>query len=567
MMIADDGGSGGPITYHGHTQREILAAIGSVDAYSVDHAETVWRDAAASLREINELIEQRLKALLDEKEGWRGDGADIFRAVITADLLNGTERISRAADANAAALEPVNRQVGQAMVSALMNDIPWDNDTQWRVDREHQDQTLFGKVDEFVTGDDDDLQNRQKNAAYVVLDGANGQRARREKPDWEALQSSTPIVPPPSIFTKTETPVTQYTHYFDRMMEGLGLNSTPRENVRASAQSANTAMTDFTPTILEEPKFVKNDVTGRNTRPTEFEAPVRPDFGSSSRADSYRPPLPSGSPTGEDRYAGDDRLGSYQPRPSDSPAPESDERLGYGGPDLGGPGGHGGSGGPVGGGSPHVPDLGSEPHPGWADDASKLPVDEPGTRAAGVDTMPRGTGPTITPSLNPNGPGAPGLSGPTTTGGPLGPGVRPGLITPNAPGLNGPGNGPGTSGPGRSYTPGSRLGGTGTNGSPQGGRPGQGPFPTKAGQGGPGGPGMRGGASGPFSGRSGSSFSMGPNGKGIVNPGNVGPMAGSPMGGRGSGTRDEEKRVGHQSWLEEDGDVWFDRDDVRAGDL
>ncbi|OYO01844.1 hypothetical protein CGZ97_15600 [Enemella evansiae] len=586
-MMLDGGGSSS--AYSLYTQREIMAVIGSLDSTALDRTERMWRDTASAAREIHGLVRKRLDDLTGPG-GWTGPGAEAYRNSIKRDVLDKLEAYAADATRNADALAPVNQSVSSSIGAALLNDIPWDRDTNWEVTRKEVEQSLFGKVDEIFTGEDEDYEKAKEQAPYLVLNGQRNTLDSVEPKRWETLLTVYPQQQQsPQIFRQTDTPVTPQVHRFDQLMEALGLNSNQVQTVRTRADSVDEQLQRYQPTDQQHP-----DDDRRTRAPgsgTNDPTPNSTGTGPSAPSTNTAPPSTNNlNPSGP---GGPNELGPGKP----------------GGPSLpGGPGGPSGPGGPGGPGGPNGPGQPGGPFPGGT---------HPGTPGGpgfpGGPELPGGPGGSGFPGGDPGdlgigGPG--GLPGGGAPGG-GGSGLDPAELSNNLPGtesaglLTAPGSAAGMSNLGGPGVPGLGTPGAGGVGGPainvgSGVVPTMGMGPGGLGSGGLGNSGLggtgnglgRGGAGGPgaggnpLAGRSGNSFGIGPNGKGIVNPGSVGPVAGPggaaggpgggapgagtapggmPMGGRRNDRKDEEKDENpYNSWLEEDEDVWFDDPDGRS---
>ncbi|OYO25012.1 hypothetical protein CGZ93_00645 [Enemella dayhoffiae] len=566
-MMTDGGGSSS--NYALNTQREIMAIIGSPDSTALDRAETMWRDTAASARDIRGLIQKRLNDLTGE-HGWTGPGATAYRNAIKRDLLDPLEAYAQQAQQNADALKPVNQAISSATGAALVNDIPWDRDTNWQVNRKEVDQSLWGKVDEFVTGKDEDFEKAKSEAPYLVVNGQKQTVDTVDHTHWETLLQIYPQLSQRTpVFQATDNQVSPQVHRFDQLMEALTLNSGQVSTVRGRADAVDTQLGQYAPAHDggDDPGSQKQGDLGK--------LPGNPTDPGKLPGNPTDPGKLPGNPTDRGKLPGNPTDPGTNP--------------GSGLPNENGPGNPTGP-------TPNLPDPNptnphhpTNPHPGWPE--SPIANEGPGQRPThpdpsvirpgGPDPMPPGSLrdpaeissnlPTGTEAASLNNPGAAaGLSNLGAGPGLGGQGINSGsgIVPPMAPPM-GPMGAPGSGGPGAMGRPG--LGGLGA-GAPGSGGPGG---PGVGGKGGPGagGPGTGGN---PLGGRSGNSFGIGPNGRGMVNPGSVGPLAGPhgsgapgsgsglpgapgmPMGNRKNDKKDSEETKKYNSWLEEDEDVWLD---------
>ena len=576
-----------------YTQRQGLARIGSVARTSLSDSETAWRETASAAQDVARLIRERLDSLLGP-EGWSGRGADAFRSMLDDDLLAHLDAYAESAEAMAENLKPITSSADSAAETASSNDVPWDVDVAWSVERVDPERSFWGHVDEFFTGDDDAYEEAKENAPYNVLNGGRSVVREVEKNAWEQIRAQSQAAAMPAEYAATGTPVSSEVNQFDHAMESLGLNNAQRSAVQAAASDTDAQLAAFKPTEIKEFSFRG----GRYA--AETPTGVAPDVAPSS----VTPSASGGSPTGTSPIpapAGNgfgDEPGTALPG-ADGP---NTDLPGTNGPDLNGPGLNG-----PGLNGPGMNDTGPQ--------VSGPEMDVPG--AFGPDaTVPGGMPPGVSnpdPSISPgtsispgndtlpgvdldhDGPRDPQKIGvpPTTVeaGVPTAPtGPMPGTISPNGPlvGTPHPITGPGAGAP--TLTPGVpgltplpsggavSHGRTGT--TPQPHAMGGHPASVRGAQGssfGGSGAGTRVGGSGagtsPVAGR-GTSFTAGPLGRGIVNPGMVGPMAGpggapggiggagagapmAPMGARGGGRNTEEKsQTRVNNWLEEDQETW-----------
>lgn len=531
MAYTHDGGGGGGSSYGTHTQRALLALIGSTALTNIRATRNMWEDTALKASTIADLVEARLDALTSPEGGWTGPGAESFKALVRKDLVENLRTyalraagVSKSGNANtgyAADLKPVEQQVDASYSTATHHNIPWDVDTQWRVDQEVPDQGLVSKIEEVVQGEDEDYEEAKKKAPYMILNGQSSTLKKVPQPEWEALEQSITPVQPPDVFTRAKVPVDAQVHRFDRLMEAQQMNDGVKTSVHTAASDVHGKLAAYQPQDLEEFTFTGGKLANGDQVTDHNGGAPAPGAGGQS-------PKPSPG-------------GPGAPAPGPAPAPET-------------PG-------------PQDP---TNPHP-------------PGPPGEGITPGPGGPG---GPGVPGPGPGGPGIPGP----GPGGPEVpMPDPTDPTLPG--GPGDGPGgyedpgTGGAG--VTPGAPGGpGVGGIGGPGAG----GPAPSPTIGTGPGAPGAGGmgslGVGGPVAagGGAGTSFQLGANGRPMVNPGSVGPVAGangaSPGGGAGAGAGgaggsggaggpmgrrtqgNDEEESGEEidgTWLEEDESVWGSR--------
>ena len=240
-----DGGGGGS-NLHGRTQRELLAYVASPALNTLDDAHDMWDDVASRAGQIRELIVQRLDRLTAEG-GWTGAGAEAYRTMITDDLLRHLTSLEDTAKDYATKLNPVTGAVSSSRRTAEQNNIPWDVETTWQTRRQHVDQTLWGKVDEFFTGDDDAYEEAKANAPTEIVNGSGSIVKTVPKPEWDTALTANPESPVPSIYQAVSASVTSSTHRFDRLMEWVHLNDSAHGNVQSAALSVESAMSDYRP--------------------------------------------------------------------------------------------------------------------------------------------------------------------------------------------------------------------------------------------------------------------------------------------------------------------------------
>ena len=591
-----------------YTQRQGLARIGSVARTSLSDSETAWRETASAAQDVARLIRERLDSLLGP-EGWSGRGADAFRSMLDDDLLAHLDAYAESAEAMAENLKPITSSADSAAETASSNDVPWDVDVAWSVERVDPERSFWGHVDEFFTGDDDAYEEAKENAPYNVLNGGRSVVREVEKNTWEQIRAQSQAAAMPAEYAATGTPVSSEVNQFDHAMESLGLNNAQRSAVQAAASDTDAQLAAFKPAEIKEFSFRG----GRYA--AETPTGVAPDVAPSS----VTPSASGGSPTGTSPIpasAGNgfgDEPGTALP----GAGGPSTDLPGTNGPGLNGPGLNSPGLNSPGLNSPGLNSPGLN-GPGMNDTGPQVSGPEMDVPSAfGPDaTVPGGMPPGVSnpdPSISPgtsispgndtlpgvdldhDGPRDPQKIGvpPTTVeaGVPTAPtGPMPGTISPNGPlvGTPHPITGPGAGAP--TLTPGvpgltplssggaMSHGGMGTAPKPHamGGHPAS----VRGAQGssfGGSGAGTRVGGSGagvsPVAGR-GTSFTTGPLGRGIVNPGMVGPMAGpggapggiggagagapmAPMGARGGGRNTEEKsQTRVNNWLEEDQETW-----------
>lgn len=628
-----------------YTQRQGLARIGSVARTSLSDSETAWRETASAAQDVARLIRERLDSLLGP-EGWSGRGADAFRSMLDDDLLAHLDAYAESAEAMAENLKPITSSADSAAETASSNDVPWDVDVAWSVERVDPERSFWGHVDEFFTGDDDAYEEAKENAPYNVLNGGRSVVREVEKNAWEQIRAQSQAAAMPAEYAATGTPVSSEVNQFDHAMESLGLNNAQRSAVQAAASDTDAQLAAFKPAEIKEFSFRG----GRYA--AETPTGVAPDVAPSSVA----PSASGGSPTGTSPIpasAGNgfgDEPGTALPGaggPStdlpgtNGPGLNSPGMNGPGmndtgpqvsGPEMDAPGALGPDATVPGGMPPGVsnPDPSISPGTSISPGNDTLPgvdLDHDGPRdpqkigvppttvEAGVPTAPTGPMPG---TISPNGPLV-GTPHPIT-----GPGAGAPTLTPGVPGLTPLSSGGAMPHGGTGTTPqphamgghpasvqgaqgssfgesgaGTRVGGPGFGntahgnsgpGSGLGNAAGRGHLPGGSGSStGPGtaaikgplvggsGTGFGGSGAGasPVAGR-GTSFTTGPLGRGIVNPGMVGPMAGpggapgaggaggagagapmAPMGARGGGRNTEEKsQTRVNNWLEEDQETW-----------
>lgn len=524
-MLINDGG-GGSSNYGEHTQRALLALIGSTTLTNLRATRSMWEDTAQRASTIADLIEERLDALTSDEGGWTGPGAEAFAALIRKDLVKNLRDyalraagVSPKGNANtgyAADLKPVEQQVDASYSTASHHNIPWDVDTQWRVDQEVPDQGLLSKVEEVVQGEDEDYEEAKKKAPYMILNGQSATLKKVPQPEWESLEQSITPVDPPSIFTRTSVPVDAKVHRFDRLMEAQQMNSSVKPSVHTAANDVHSSIASYQPQEPEDFAFTGGSLAdGKEV--TDHTGGTAPAPGGSGPKPGPSTPGGPTTPTPGPETPDPDPTNPHQPGP-ETGTPHPGPTPGPGGPTPG-------PGGPTPG--PGVPPI-DPTDPTYPGDPGPGGYDDPKTGGAGV------TGPT-----------APGAPGPGGIGGPSvgGPAPSPTI-----------GTGPGAAG----------VGGMGSLGVGA---------PVAAGA------------------RPGMSFQVGANGRPMVNPGSVGPVAGAngaspgsgagggagagtgagagsgtsaagaPMGRRGQNSDDEEEN-GEEvdgTWLEEDDSVWGSR--------
>lgn len=537
-MHAHGGGYSSSI---GSTQREAMAYIGSPALASLEASGETWKYVSEKSAQIRDLIRERLNRLTDEG-GWTGAAADSYVTTIEKDLLKRLTEVSEAAESYRKAFDPVTGAVQSSHTTATNNNIPWDCATRWTNRSQVQNQTIWGKIDEFFTGTDDELAERKRNAPEEVLDG-NGQIVTTvPRTQWAAIEATTPLLAIPEIFARSNPQGSQVpselTHQYDRRFEALSLNSAPRANVQDAARAVDSAMTNFQAEPLETFTYTGGKYQD-GFRPEGSSAPTPSPGGSGTPTSPHGPGSNPTSPSGPGAPApttpGIDRgITSPTPEGPTTPHPTTDPtRPPVGEPrDFGNPG--------LDGSGHYSPD----------------PIDHPGP----IDNHP---GPIVVPD-----PTDPTTPGPTVGDGPTRPGDVPangGYIDEDGTQVSGIGGTPAPTATAPSNittaSPLASTGGIGNSMALAGGAP----------------VGSRGGFG---VGAPGTSFQVGPGGKGIVNPGNVGNVpAGGAGAGAGAGTgagagagaplgaagrrdqqkKDDETQPGDEVWLEEDQDVWGSR--------
>lgn len=515
-----DGGGGGSNLY-GRTQRELLAYVSSPELNSLDHVHDMWTDVSQRAGQIRELIQQRLDQLTAEG-GWTGPGAEAYRSMITDDLIKHLATLEDTAQTYATKLDPVTGAVSAAHTTGEQNNIPWDIQTQWHTRRQHVDQTFWGRVDEFFTGDDDAYLEAVANAPTEVVTGGGSIVTTVPKPQWDATLAANPTRPVPSIFTTVATPVSQHQDQFDRLMEHHQLNSVTRGNVQGAALSVDSALGSYRPETVEP--FTYRGGAYSETA-TGGMVPPGGGGGTAPSAGSGGTPTPAPGGTVPPPASGG---GSSPGGGGVTTPPSGGSHPGDGGyvpPPTPGPGvTPGGPGTPV---DPQVPIV--DPGPGGdADDPIDGIIGDPGTNPSPLPVG--GTSPGTGTA------GLPGIGSPVAAAGaPAGP------VLTGSPVAN-------TTGIGPMAAPGGMAGG-GFGGGLGGSSSGMGRMPT---------------------GTPGTSFQIGPNGKAAVNPGSAGNivgsgsdagrggMGGAPMGARRTQQSDGEEKTEQtdEVWLEEDQNVW-----------
>ncbi|MGJ3508248.1 WXG100 family type VII secretion target [Enemella sp. A6] len=528
-----DGGGGSNL--YGRTQRELLAYVASPALNTLDEAHDMWKDVSTRAGQIRELIIQRLDRLTAEG-GWTGAGAEAYRTMITDDLVRHLTALEDTADDYAKKLSPVTGAISTSWRTAEQNNIPWDVQTQWKTRRQHVDQSIFGKFDEFFTGEDEAYEEAKANAPTEVVDGNEAIVKTVPKPEWDSALAANPDLPPPLIFQAVSSPVTRLTHQFDRLLEWVHLNDTPHSNVQGAALSVETAMSDYQPDDF----------------PT-FE--YRGGAYSEKQTDTPAPPAPT--PPGGGGGSGGGGGGSTTPPGGGGGGDTTPPGGGGGGGGSTTPpgGGGGGGGGPV----PMPPPGGpiDDPPGGWVGPPPEGPIVE----VPIVDDPPRGPiieAPEVPIVEPPGGIGDPPGGPIEPPGGPIGerdPGTSPAGLG----GIGGPVGSPAPTGAVMTGSPAPQPGGIGAMGSPMAA-------------------GMMGG--GAMAGSPGTSFQVNGAGRATVNPGSTGNIAGSGSGGDGAGRgggsgmgggapmagrrqnqrKDEEEEVDETEgvWLEEEESVWGD---------
>lgn len=567
MAMQHDGGGGGSV-FGARTQREIQVTIASADRPVIATHENTWADVAKRATELRTEVQRRLNSLLDE-DGWTGPGADAFRRVITSDLLDVLATQAAAARALAGKVGTLNQSLTQTTAVAEHNDVPWDQDVQWQVVWHRPDQTFFGWLDEVFTGDDDDLERRTAEQPYELLNGQQALLKQIPKQQWETMLQQTPISNATPVYQATQFPVSAQTHRFDRLMEQLGMNATPRGAVSAAASATNTALGGYAPPEVEYATFADGSTALQRTQGTipgtsSYRPNAVPPYyqQSASPIPSTGSGLPSsnGSPYAP-TPASPPEAGTPRPGNAMSPTPGFDSSGHQSGPTLDSRPGSQNSGPGLG---PSALDPGPAYGPGTSGAGVPGGAQLPGT-PGGIAAGPA-SGPAPVPSTFSNQPSA-GTTMPASLPGSSAPGMMPPML----------GAGPGSAGAKRGTSgrspllPDDLLKDPATISNRVTARSGPGGVPT-----GPLGPtaptntagtaGLRGG---------GGTFLMGPGGRPMVSPGNVGGLAGPggspagggagggmapmmPMTGRGNGKKSESKNQ-YQSWLEEDTDVWTDQ--------
>ena len=557
----------------GYTQRLGLARIGSVARTPLADSEKAWRETSESAKDIAQLIRDRLNSLLGDS-GWTGRGADKFRTVVDNDLLKSLDDYAEHADRMAEALKPVNQSADDASATAESNDIPWDVDTLWSVQQSDPDRTFWGRVDEFITGDDDGYEEAKKNAPYHVLNGGGSVMKEVPKDLWESVLAQTASAPMPPEFHEAGVSVSNEVNRFDHALESLNINMMEKANVQSAENSVETCLSEYAPEPMQQMQFSGGQFAGDGGGNATVPAPGAGPDASAPGGTGSGGGTPVGVPGGPSASGGPE---AHAPGADATVTPDIDQVSNEAGPDVqnqdpsfdaAGPDQHGPIGPNPGGPIPGGPDF-AAPSPEMTDGPS-IEVDQdwdlPSDSASMRDPQKIGLPPTTVEA---------GVA--PTTHAPM-----PGNITPSGPMVGSPQALPGPHAGAPTLTPmgaGAPLGG----GAPMGGAaPMAGGAPMRGGAGSMGGAmpttrgmGAPGGMGAPMGGRGGS-FSAGPLGRGLVNPGNVGPMAGPggsaagaaggqaggmggmPMTGRGNNGRKEEKTsdIRVNNWLEEDTETW-----------
>ncbi|MGD7707363.1 hypothetical protein [Microlunatus sp. Y2014] len=566
MMMQHDGGGGGGSSYSLRTHRELNAYVGSASRTDLETLRRNWRDSAHRAHTMADLIEAKLADLTAEG-GWTGSGAETFAQVIRHDLIANLRAYARRAGgytpeghqnvSHASDVEAIQEAVGQSYNLATNNNIPWDVDTTWQVRRKEVDQSLFGKIDELVTGEDEEYEKAKSNSPYEIMNGRQSLVREVPKPEFEAVQNGIPANPSSPVFSRTNTNVSPVVDRFDRTMEGLNIGTNPRANVYGGVVDVEAALRNYAPQEVQRAGTTNTTNPGETGGSVGFPGgPQGPGGGGGTNVPNPNTPGDggggngggTGGNTGPD-FGGPGTGGNEGPDFEVGPPGIGGPGTGGGGPDFevgppgtGGPGTGGGGPdfevGPPGTGGPGTGGGGPDFEVGGPGEGGQIGGVETGTGAAGV--TPVGTGPGA-------GAGIGGIGGIGGTAGPAGPGAVNVGATPGAGGLGSLAPGAVNAGkPGTSFS-------VGADGRPMlnagnvGGLPGA---RAGAGMGGPGGPGA--GAGGDGAGGRPPGAGGGPGAGGA-------PMAGNRRGQRSGDGEEEQDGQVDETWLEEDRSVWGNR--------
>ncbi|MDN5726833.1 MAG: hypothetical protein L0G99_13030, partial [Propionibacteriales bacterium] len=309
---------------HGRdTHRELITFVASMSSIELERARTTWADSAKKVQQVADLIEQRLNALTGP-DGWTGAGAEQFAKTIRKDLVDnlrayalragglspqGTQEKSHAND-----IRQIQDAVAASIESAANNNIPWDVETKWNIKQKDVEQGILSKIDELVTGKDEEYEKAKKDAPYEVLNGSAAVVKNVPKPEFEVIDNSIPDQVSSPVYQQAKLPIDSNTQRFDKICEALSIGSAEKQQVYGKVVGVETALAAYAPATATKGQFTDTN----------------PEVGNAGKVDGGNPDgRTSGSPA--PKGTGQGETGANMPDPTKADLPGN-----VASPDLGG---------------------------------------------------------------------------------------------------------------------------------------------------------------------------------------------------------------------------------------
>lgn len=226
-------------------QRELLAIIGTANPYEIAQVADSWSKYGSTAAQAADHLDQRLNQLVADG-AWTGKAAESYAARIRIDLIRPLRQFAENAKYISSELGSLVMDLGTAVKAALSNPVPWDEETQWRVEQEQVDRGLFSYGDSTPAANEA-YEEAQSNAPYLIKTGGGAVRKRVAKPDWQVTVASVGYPRTPEVYGRTGVSVNGSVVRFDALMEFQSINSSQKSILQGGANTANRALAQTLP--------------------------------------------------------------------------------------------------------------------------------------------------------------------------------------------------------------------------------------------------------------------------------------------------------------------------------